>query len=169
MSAAPRRLFAEPLTAAAFAAYGDVVEARGDSALINSGTARRFGDLAGIDVAADDGRPCVSIYRATPCTLPLHIRMLERHPLGSQLFIPLSGERFLVVVAPAAAVPDRAAVRAFVTDGHQGVNYRRGTWHHPLIALAGAGTFLVIDRAGPGPNCDEFQFGDAAVELQGPR
>lgn len=168
MSATRRTVIAESLTAAAFAQFGDVVEARGGSGLINDGTTRRFGDLAGIDVAAEGGRPCVSIYRATPYPLPLTIRMLERHPLGSQLFMPLSGERFLVVVAPVAAVPDRAAVRAFVTDGHQGINYRRGTWHHPLIALAGTGEFLVIDRAGPGPNCDEFQFGDAALELQRP-
>lgn len=82
--------------------------------------------------------------------------------------MPLSGERMLVVVASAGAVPDRAAVRAFVTNGRQGVNYRRGTWHHPLIALAGTGEFLVIDRAGPGSNCDEFQFGDTAFELQRP-
>ena len=168
MSATPRSLFAESLTARAFAEFGDVVEARGSSGLINSGTTRQFGDLAGIDVASEGGRPCVSIYRATPYPLPLPIRMLERHPLGSQLFMPLSGERFLVVVAPAAAVPDRAAVRAFVTDGHQGVNYRRGTWHHPLIALAGTGEFLVIDRSGPGSNCDEFQFDDAGLELQRP-
>lgn len=168
MSATPRALVAESLTAAAFAEFGDVVEARGDSGLINSGTTRQFGDLAGIDVVAEGGHPCVSLYRATPYPLPLPIRMLERHPLGSQLFMPLSGERFLVVVAPPAAVPDRAAVRAFLTDGHQGVNYRRGTWHHPLIALAGTGEFLVIDRAGPGSNCDEFHFGDAELELQRP-
>ena len=121
-----------------------------------------------VDVAAEGGQPGVSIYRAEARPWPLPIGMLERHPLGSQLFMPLSGERFLVVVAPAAAVPDRAAVRAFVTNGHQGVNYRRGTWHHPLIALAGPGEFLVIDRAGPGSNCDEFQFGDAGIELQRP-
>lgn len=169
MSAVPRALVVEALTAAAFAEFGDVVEARGDSGLINSGTTRQFGDLAGIDVAAEGGRPCVSIYRATPYPLPLAIRMLERHPLGSQLFMPLSGERFLAVVAPPAAVPDRAAVRAFLTDGHQGINFRRGTWHHPLIALDGTGEFLVIDRAGPGANCDEFRFGDAALELQRPR
>lgn len=168
MSGTPRALMPQALTAGAFAEFGDVVEARGDSGLINSGTTRQFGDLAGIDVAGEGGRACVSIYRATPYPLPLAIRMLERHPLGSQLFMPLSGERFLVVVAPPAVVPERAAVRAFVTDGHQGVNYRRGTWHHPLIALAGTGEFLVIDRAGPGSNCDEFQFGDATLELQRP-
>ena len=168
MSAVPRKLVAEPLTARAFAEFGDVVEARGDAGLINSGTTRQFADLAIIDVAAEGGRPCIHIYRTTPCPLPLPIRMLERHPLGSQLFMPLSGERLLVVVAPAGAVPDRAAVRAFVASGQQGVNYRRGTWHHPLIALAGTGAFLVIDRAGPGPNCDEFQFGDTGFELQRP-
>ena len=168
MSATLRALVPQALTAEAFAEFGDVVEVGGSPDLINDGTTQQFADLAGIDTGIEGGRSCVSIYRATPYPLPLAIRMLERHPLGSQLFMPLSGERFLVVVAPAAAVPDRAAVRAFVTNGRQGVNYRRGTWHHPLIAQGGAGEFLVIDRAGPGPNCDEFQFGDARIELQRP-
>jgi ureidoglycolate lyase len=168
VSATPRALVPQALTAEAFAEFGDVIEVGGRPELINDGTTQQFADLAGIDTGTEGGRPCVSIYRATPYPLPLPIRMLERHPLGSQLFMPLSGERFLVVVAPAAAVPDRAAVRAFVTNGRQGVNYRRGTWHHPLIAQGGAGEFLVIDRAGAGANCDEFRFGDGRLELRGP-
>jgi ureidoglycolate lyase len=94
--------------------------------------------------------------------------MLERHPLGSQLFMPLSADPFVVVVAPPAAVPDREAVRAFLTNGRQGVNYRRGAWHHPLIALAAGREFLVIDRGGPGENCDEFHFRDDGLQLPRP-
>ncbi|HEU0224695.1 MAG TPA: ureidoglycolate lyase, partial [Steroidobacteraceae bacterium] len=116
---------------------------------------------------ADGGTARVSLYRAEPRRWPLAIAMLERHPLGSQLVMPLSGEPFLVVVAPPGEVPDRQAVRAFLTNGRQGVNYRRGTWHHPLIALA-AGDFLVLDRAGPGPNCDEFHFPDGGLLLPKP-
>lgn len=168
MNPAAQKLRPEILNAEAFAGFGDVIEARGDFDLINGGTTRQFPDLAGIDVTGEGGRPCVSLYRATPYPLPLTVRMLERHALGSQLFMPLSGAQFLIVVAPAAAVPDRSAVRAFVASGRQGVNYRRGTWHHPLIALGGQAEFLVIDRAGPGPDCDEFQFGDGPLELQPP-
>lgn len=163
-----RALSPEALTAEAFAGFGEVIETRGGFELINSGTTRHFADLAGIDVAGEGGRPCVSIYRATPYPLPMAIRMLERHPLSSQLFMPLSGARFLIVVAAAAVVPDRSSVRAFVTNGRQGINYRRGTWHHPLIALGDPGEFLVIDRSGPGTNCDEFVFGDSGIELRPP-
>jgi ureidoglycolate lyase len=94
--------------------------------------------------------------------------MLERHPLSSQLFMPLAGQPFLVVVAAAGEDPDAAAVRAFATNGRQGVNYRRGTWHHPLIAIGDAGEFLVIDRAGEGRNCDEISFAGAGIVLKAP-
>lgn len=162
-----RELVVEPLTAAAFAPFGEVVEAGGRSQAINAGTAEQFAGLARVEVAAEGGSPCVSIYRARARNLPLAIAMLERHPLGSQLFMPLSGEPFVVVVAPPADSPDPAAVRAFVATGRQGVNYRCGTWHHPLIALAAA-DFLVLDRAGPGANCDEFRFADGGLLLPKP-
>lgn len=161
----PRALAVEPLTPEAFRPFGEVVQAGGDSQPINAGSARQFADLATIDVG--DGSPRVSIYRAEARRLPLPIAMLERHPQGSQLFMPLSGEPFVVVVAPAAAEPDAAAVRAFVATGRQGVNFRRGTWHHPLIALA-AGEFLVLDRGGPGENCDEFRLPDGGLLLPEP-
>lgn len=162
-----RQLAVEPLTAAAFAPFGEVVEAGTQSDLINQGTARQYTDLARIDVAAEGGTVRVSLYRAEERRWPLAISMLERHPLGSQLFMPLSAEPFVVVVAPPAAAPDRESVRAFLTNGRQGVNYRRGTWHHPLIALA-AGEFLVLDRGGPGANCDEFHFRDGGLRLPRP-
>jgi ureidoglycolate lyase len=161
----PRELAIGKLTAAAFAPFGEVVEAGAAPELINEGTARQYADLATIDVAG--GRPRVSLYRAEARNLPLAITMLERHPEGSQLFMPLSPDPFLVVVAPAAAVPDRAGVRAFLTNGRQGVNFRRGSWHHPLIALA-AGEFLVLDRAGAGANCEEFHFRDGGLLLPKP-
>lgn len=162
-----RPLAIEPLTAVAFAPFGEVVEAGAQAELINEGTARQFADLARIDVAAEGGTARVSLYRAEERRWPLAISMLERHPLGSQLFMPLSRDPFLVVVAPPSAVPDRESVRAFLTNGRQGINYRRGTWHHPLIALA-AGEFLVLDRAGRGANCDEFHFRDGGFRLPKP-
>ena len=133
---------------------------------INRGTTQYFSDLARVDVTAGGGQPRVSIYRVTPYALPLAIRMLERHALGSQLFMPLHDEPFLVVVAPPGDKP--TDVRAFVTSGRQGVNYHRGTWHHPVIALREASEFLVLDRAGPGENCDECVFERDQLVLRAP-
>ena len=163
-----RAIRPEPLTAAAFAAFGDVIEAGGASELINSGTSRKFADLAKLDVVSKDGRPQVSIYRADPRALPFAIALLERHPMSSQLFMPLRRAPFLIVVAPPGEGIHSAAVRAFVTNGRQGINYRRGTWHHPLIALGSASDFLVVDRAGEGRNCDEFNFDANALVLHPP-
>jgi len=158
----------EPLTAASFAAFGDVIEADGAFELINAGTSRRFADLAKIDVASKGGRARVSIYRADPPALPFAIAMLERHPLSSQLFMPLRRAPFLIVVAPPGEGIHSGAVRAFVTNGRQGINYRRGTWHHPLIAFGSASDFLIVDRAGEGRNCDEFKFDADALVLHPP-
>jgi ureidoglycolate lyase len=144
----------EPLTAEAFRPFGDVIEATDAYELINRGTTQKFADLAKIDVSAEGGRPCISIYRATPYEFPLTIRMLERHPLGTQLFMPLQSEPFLTVVAPPGAGVDPSSVCAFVTNGRQGINYHRGTWHHPLIAFGAPGEFIIVDRAGRA-NCDE--------------
>jgi ureidoglycolate lyase len=166
VSAAVRVLTPEPLTADAFAGFGDVIQTGGAFELINRGTARQFADLAGIDIAADGGSPRVSIYCARPYELPLTIEMLERHPLSSQLFMPLHGEPFLIVVAPAGQVPDASAMRAFVSNGRQGINYHRGTWHHPLIAIHDPSEFLVLDRAGDGGNCDEICFKGDGIELR---
>jgi ureidoglycolate lyase len=161
-----RVLRPEPLTADAFAGFGDVIQTGGAYELINRGTTRQFADLARIDVAANGGRPCISIYRARPHELPLTIAMLERHPLSSQFFIPLHDEPFLIVVAPGDEAPDATAMRAFVSNGRQGINFRRGTWHHPLIAIRDPSEFLVVDRAGDGRNCDEFVFDGDGIELR---
>lgn len=145
----------QPLTQATFADFGDVIESEGRVALpINAGMTDRYDDLAGVDVAQQDGRPLISLFHALPYTLPLQIAELERHPLGSQAFIPLDGQRFVVIVAPAGETPSAETVRAFFTNGQQGVNYHRGVWHHSLIVLEQPSRFAVVDRGGPGPNCD---------------
>lgn len=145
----------EPLTRAAFAPFGDVIELEGARQIpINLGTTLRFHDLARIDVADEGGRPLVNLFRGQPRTLPFEVTMLERHPLGSQAFVPLTQKSYLVVVAPAGPLAPEA-VRAFVTRGWQGVNYAKGVWHHPLIALDEVCDFIVVDRGGEGPNCDE--------------
>jgi len=154
------RLPVEALTAAAFAPFGDVIEAGSAQRIyaINDGTTQRFHDLAAIDVGTDGGRPLLSLFRAQPRPLPIAIRMLERHPLGSQAFVPLDPRgRYLVVVAE----DPTAMPRAFLASHGQGVNYRRGCWHHPLLALDEVSDFLVIDRGGPGDNCDEQTLAQA--------
>lgn len=152
----PRVLKAVPLTRAAFAPFGDVIEAAGAASAyaINAGTTTRFHDLAAIDAAREGGRPVVSIFRAQPRELPLRLHMLERHPLGSQAFVPLGSQPYLLVVAEDPALPPQA----FIARADQGINYRAGTWHHPLLALHAVSDFLVIDRAGPGNNCDEVEL-----------
>jgi ureidoglycolate lyase len=148
---------AAPLTAEAFAPFGDVIETEGrDSSWINERTCRRFDDLATVDVGEADGRPLLSIFEASPRPLPLKICTLERHPLSSQAFYPLQSQPFLIVVAANVAVPDAGGIRVFLSSGSQGVNYRRNTWHHSLIAIDRKSSFLVVDRGGPGENCEEI-------------
>lgn len=157
-------LKAEPLTAAAFAPFGDVIETAGRAPrLINEGTCERFDDLAPVDVFAEGGRPLISIFRAVARPLPFAVRALERHPLSSQAFYPLDGVPFLVVVAEAGRPVSAARVRAFLASGSQGVSYRRNTWHHALLAIGRTSQFLVVDRGGPGENCEEVRVEPAVV------
>ncbi|MEM6850364.1 MAG: ureidoglycolate lyase [Pseudomonadota bacterium] len=158
--APPERLVrAQPLTQAAFAPFGDVisVETAETRMGINQGHCVRHHDLAAIDASEADGRAGVSIFRAQPIPPPVPITMMERHPLASQAFMPLSGRDYLVVVAPAGPL-DAAAIRAFRARGDQGVNYARGVWHHFLLALDAPSDFLVIDRIGSGDNLDEVDL-----------
>ena len=150
-----RELAPEPLTAEAFAPFGRVIEAS-DHAVkldINQGHAVRYDRLAEIDVADGGGGGVISLFRARPLDEPV-LKTFERHPLGSQSFIPLSGRPYLVAVAPAGDF-DPASVRLFQAEGHQGVHYGKGVWHHFLLVLEADSDFLVIDRAGPGENLDE--------------
>ncbi|AOJ80552.1 ureidoglycolate hydrolase [Burkholderia savannae] len=150
-----KTLAIEPLTRAAFAPFGDVIETDGAKQIpINLGTTMRFHDLARIDVADEGGRPLVNLFRGQPRALPFEVTMLERHPLGSQAFIPLADRAYIVVVAPAGDL-DPSKIRAFVTSGWQGVNYAKGVWHHPLIALGEVSDFVVVDRGGDGLNLNE--------------
>ena len=149
------KLVIEPLTRAAFAPFGDVIELAGAKQIpINLGTTIRYHDLARVDVADEGGRTLVNLFRGQPRTLPFEVKMLERHPLGSQAFVPLNDKSYLVVVAPAGEL-DSGAIRAFVTSGWQGVNYAKGVWHHPLIALGEVSDFVVVDRGGDGLNLNE--------------
>jgi ureidoglycolate lyase len=159
-----RELTPEPLTAEAFAPFGSVIEAS-DAAVkldINQGHAVRYDRLADIDVADGGGTPIVSLFRARPLA-ELVLRTFERHPLGSQTFMPLRGRPYLVAVAPPGPF-DPAAIRVFRAEGHQGVHYVKGVWHHFLLVLEES-DFLVVDRAGPGDNCEEIAL-PAAGEIR---
>ncbi len=152
-----RAIRTEPLTAGAFAPFGDVIEAAGaPTKMINQGNCGRYDDVARLDFA-NEGRPGISVFEAKPYALPLTLNMVERHPLGSQAFLPLSAEPFLVIVAPDdGGKPGRP--RAFLTAPGQGVNYHRGTWHGVLTPLSGTGFFAVVDRLGDGANLEEHWF-----------
>jgi len=155
-----------PLTPERFAPYGDVIETVGRTrAGMNEARFERFDDLCGVDV---EGRVAVSIARCRVVTaLPYRIDYVERHPHGSQAFVPLGPARMIVVVGPPGESVEAGDLRAFVSNGRQGINYRRGTWHMPLIAFTAGQEFLVIDRAGGSPNCDEH-FLDEPVLLAEP-
>ena len=155
---ADKPLAIEPLTAEAFKPFGDVIEATDNAQhfTINQGFAERFHRLAQVDVTTDGGQPAISIFKARARALPLQLSVLEKHPFGSQAFMPLSGHAYLVVVARGGDAPDLATLTCFMASAQQGVNYAKGTWHHPLLAFQD-GDFLVMDRAGPAVevNCVE--------------
>lgn len=148
----------EPLTAEAFAPFGQVIETQGAHHYpINNGNTERYNDLARVELAGIHARPLISIFRGKPYDLPLTLTMVERHPLGSQAFYPLSGRSFLVIVAPDQP-SGPGTPRAFLVAPGQGVNIAMNTWHGVLTPLEAESDFLVIDRGGEGNNLEEFHF-----------
>ncbi len=146
-----------PLTVDAFAPFGDVLDtADAPDRLINAGLCGRWHDRARIDFGPD-GRAGLSLFNATPRSLPYVLDLLERHPDGSQAFVPMTQHPFLVIVAEdQGGVP--AHIRAFLTAPGQGINILRNTWHGVLTPLAEPGLFAVIDRIGPTPNLQEHRL-----------
>ena len=150
----------EMLTKVGFAPFGDVVEMGGAKHYpINQGFAERFNDLALVDAEAIN----ISIVVANPRPKPIAIMLMERHPLGSQIFYPLQDRPWLVVVC--GDPKDRASFRAFSATGQQGINYTRNVWHHPLLVLEAESRFLVVDRKGPGANLEEIQINEIRLDL----
>lgn len=149
-------LHAKPLTQEAFASFGDVIEVNenNDHFPINQGFTTRHHKLAVVEAIGDGAQGIISIFRSTPLELPIKVTMMERHPLGSQAFMPLSDNPYLVVVAPKGEL-DLRKIEVFLAQSHQGVNYHTGTWHHFCLALNEVSDFLVVDRHGTGNNCDE--------------
>jgi ureidoglycolate lyase len=140
-----------PLTKQGFAPFGTVVEIEGaEQRSINQGFATRFHNLA--NIAVGTGEAIISIFTAGPRPQPLAIKIMERHPLGSQLFYPLQNEEWFIVVCENPH--DESSYRAFKATGTQGVNYNPNTWHHPLL-VARESRFIIVDRTGEGNNLEE--------------
>lgn len=148
---------AQPLTADAFAPFGDVLEATGKpDKIINNGFCGRYHDRARLDFGPD-GRAGISVFKAEPRALPYTLDLLERHPDGAQAFIPMSLDAYLVIVAKDAnGTP--ANIRAFIAGPGQGINYHRNTWHGVLTPLSAPGLFAVVDRIGETPNLEEYKL-----------
>jgi len=146
----------QPLTRAAFEPFGDILDCDGTpDKIINQGQCGRFHDKAALDFGT--GRAGLSLFRANLRDVPLTLEMVERHPLGSQAFLPMSMDGFLVIVAPDVNGSPGMPL-AFRTAPGQGVNYHTGTWHGVLTPLSGSGLFAVVDRIGEGDNLEEHWF-----------
>ena len=155
-----RLIHPEPLTAEAFASFGDVLAATGEFRLINAGLCQRHHDRAHLEFT--DGRAGISIFRAEPRALPYSFDLIERHPEGSQAFIPMTDHPFLVIVASDPDTPPRA----FLTSGAQGINLGIGIWHGVLTPLHAPGLFAVIDRIGAGANLQEHRYASPWTVIQ---
>ncbi len=151
-----KELHLTPLTQEAFAPFGEVLEVAGTpDKIINQGLCGRYHDRANIDIV--DGRAGISIFKAEPRAFPISLDMMERHPQGSQAFLPMSFDPFVVVVAPdQGGTPGQP--RAFLTTAGQSINFARGTWHGVLTPIHAPGLFAVVDRIGEGPNLQEHWF-----------
>ncbi|WP_153769355.1 ureidoglycolate lyase [Labrenzia sp. CE80] len=162
-----RTITIETLTREAFSSFGDVLEATGEpDKVINQGLCGRYQDLADIDLSGDGARAGISLFKSDKRTLPYRLEMVERHPLGSQAFLPMTHEPFLVIVCTDEnGKPGEP--RAFMTAPGQGINFHKGTWHGVLTPLSEPGLFAVVDRIGPGDNLEEVWFDEAYLVAQG--
>ncbi|WP_282047086.1 ureidoglycolate lyase [Roseibium album] len=152
----PTSIAATPLTAADFAPYGDLIEVRGNpDNIINQGMCGRHNDLARLDFEA--GRAGISLFDAKARSLPHMVDMVERHPMGSQAFVPVDGVPMLVVVADDLN-GEPVSLKAFVSKPGQSINLHRGVWHGVLAPLERDGRFVVVDWIGNGTNLEEHWF-----------
>lgn len=146
----------EAISKTSFAPFGEIIDTSGaPDKIINQGLCGRYNDRVSLDFSS--GRAGVSLFKAQARSLPMALHMVERHPDGSQLFIPMSEHGFLVIVAPDAnGTPD--VPMAFLTKPGQAINFHRGTWHGVLTPLSEPGLFAVVDRIGTGANLEEHWF-----------
>jgi len=154
------------ITRTNFAAYGDLISSDDIKPMdINAGYAKRFDDLANISTSKDGGKTIVSIFSALKRNFPMKIDMMEKHPLGSQAFIPMNETTFLCFVAPPGESPEIDKIQSFIIPPKTGINYKPGIWHFPLISTEDT-NFLVIDRKGNGENLVIHKFDKEKVVLK---
>lgn len=170
--AAPLALVPQPLTAAAFAPFGQVVALEGGPAdppgrAINGGNAWRYDLVPDLQLHTAGGAACLALFRARARQFPLAVAQMERHALGSQTFVPLGTRRFVLVVARPGPAPQAGDLQAFVTDGRQGAVLAPGVWHHALLALQD-GDFAVVERRAPAVDCDLHELPQGAAWVQAP-
>ena len=152
----PLKLILQNLTNEAFSPFGEVIQRQGHYPKeINYGQTRKYAHLAEIDADHGGGKPVVHIYRSRPVNLPFRIEIMEKHPLGSQAFIPLHNRPCPLIVAPPSERMDIDSIQGFMTNGEQGINLHKGVWHHYQITLGETSDYLVIDRSGSGNNLVE--------------
>ena len=149
-----------------FAAYGDLISSDNINPIdINAGYAKRFDNLANINTSRDGGKTIVSIFSTLKRTFPMKIDMMEKHPLGSQAFIPMKETNFIVLVAPPGDKPEISKIESFVVSRGIGINYKPDIWHFPLISTENM-NFLVMDRKGTGDNLIIYNFEKEKVILE---
>tara|TARA_E500000331_G_scaffold111683_1_gene108836 strand:+ start:2369 stop:2863 length:495 start_codon:yes stop_codon:yes gene_type:complete len=142
----------KPITKENFSKFGDMITTDDIKPIeINNGYAKRFDGIANLDTQKDNGETTICIFSALKRSFPMKIEMMEKHPLGSQAFVPMKETTFLVFVAPKGEKPDLNKIEAFIVPPGIGVNYNPGTWHFPLISTEDM-NFLVVDRKGSGNN-----------------
>ena len=147
-----KNIIPKKITKENFSLFGDMISTKDAKPIdINAGYAKRFDDLANINTSKDNGKTIVSIFSAKKRNFPMKIDMMEKHPLGSQAFIPMKETTFLVLVAPENDKPDLNKIESFIVPSGVGINYKPGVWHFPLIATEDM-NFLVVDRKGAGEN-----------------
>ena len=148
-----------------FAAYGDLISSDSIKPInINAGYAKRFDNLAKINTSKDKGETIVSIFSALKRSFPMKIDMMEKHPLGSQAFVPMKETIFLSFVAPPGDAPEINKIQSFIIPPKMGINYKPGIWHFPLISTENM-NFLVVDRKGAGDNLIIYKFEKENVVL----
>ena len=149
-----------------FSEYGDLISSNEINPMdINAGYAKRFDNLANVDTSNDGGKTVVSIFSALKRTFPMKIDMMEKHPLGSQAFIPMKETTFLSFVAPLGKSPEINKIQSFIIPPKTGINYKPGIWHFPLISTEDT-NFLVIDRKGDGNNLIIHKFEKEKIILK---
>ena len=149
-----------------FSEFGDLISSENINPIdINEGYAKRFDDLAKVNTEKNQGKTCISIFSALKRSFPMKIDMMDKHPLGSQAFIPMKETTFLVFVAPEGEKPDLNKIESFIVPPGIGVNYKIGIWHFPLISTEDM-NFLVVDRKGSGENLDIFNLDKEKIILK---